>query len=170
MKHTCNVSKIQKYMYGHLVKCWVSHILSKLDHKQLKFSWSDWSMHELSVGLGWVDLRSSRWASKCTCALRMSESHSSGLNGMSYLWNGWTYLIQTREVGFLMHVCLAHDQKSMSMTSDHKVRWDQLVLHPPWNWLNIDSKTLFPKQGLIFRDLQSFHCGCLSVFLFPIYV
>ena len=95
----------------------------------------------------------------------------------SFIWSKWyelsvkwVNLSHSNQGGFLMHVCLAHDRKSMSMTSDHKVRWDQLVLHPPWNWLNIDSKTLFPKQGLIFRDLQSFHCGCLSVFLFPMSV
>ena len=61
MKHTCNVSKLQKYIYGHLVKCWVSHILSKLDHKKLKFSWSDWSMDEHSEKQV-NDLRSRRWA------------------------------------------------------------------------------------------------------------
>lgn len=139
MKHPCTVSKLQKHQsfYMHFVNTIHKEVCKSL--VQLKLSWSNWYEHSVN----WV-----------------KSSHSN--QGLGFLISLiYSLKFKTSLGGLLMHVCLAHDQKSMSMTltSDHiLLRWDQLVLHPPEiDWIR--RKRLFYSWIRWENcDLQSINC------------
>ena len=119
MKHTCNVSKLQKYMYGHLLKCWVSHILSQTTQVQLVWLVYAWAL--CWVGLGWS---------------------------------------QIQEVGFLMHMCLAHERKSFiwSKWYELSVKWVNLShsnqgggllnARVPCTWPKVNVNDVWPQSAV----------------------